>query len=1403
MPAAAAPGVERSFGWAPTDDPGQMGGTSPASIYSAGRAWSAAGFATMGHVISVNLTTGALSVSALDRTAPYHGGSFSVARSYDSQEQFAQADYLRTHPNTDPRPHFFGNWQLDQEAQVSATWDRAYGELLIGSGSAGGSLVYRSEPDFAVHTEDAGAVEERLRAFGVPGRTLDLLGWQFEPGDLLLKSRQGALSIVCGHYEAETLIDPVDLSLWRFEPMSGVGERYTSEYAYDQLIDVDGMRETNPPVVRSLTTDALGHTVAFQPLAAEPPYRAWALEDGAGRRYRLDLEQYLSYLDGNDPGNSAKAYVVTHVTDESAPQSAPIAYGYDDTGRLVTVDYPGQGGTTRRYTYAYDDRGALVSITDPVGDSLWFEYVEDDLDVDARLQSRLKVSRIFDGDANQIEYSYDFASSVTRVSMSGPGGEDRNVEIEYGEDTTDTHQRYITRQSVDVTRGVGAPQTVVVTSDYSDDGRFLLTQTVDPLGNTTQFEYNDYNQPTAVVDALGHSRELTYDVSAAPSAASPNRYDLVTTFEKSFDASGTPYDITVASEYLSYDGDSSSDAADTAQSTHRLSQRTDPLGQVWRYGYDDPADHLPLGPSRLTDPLANVKKRSYDDRGAVLTETDAVGNTWHWEYDPHGRLLATTDPNGHARHWLYDPSTGWLTTATDALGPAGDPAHSIRYEWNDAGQRVRDTDAVGAKTEYAYSAGKRLRAVTQHDSAARTTSFSFDVVGNLVELTDPAGNAFHVRYDEAGRVYELAQALGPPVRFSRDLAGRISAMTDRNGAVTTYEYDALARIVKLNEPAWPAAAPTNAGKEIDVTYDPQGRRLRVTDTDAVGPYVFGYDAAGKLRTRTDPDGAQLLYGYDARGALVHLTDGTGALDLGFTLDGDGRLLALRDSAFLDPARTFKYRHHLGGAVDNLYGIDYESGVATRFEYDADRQLTLAEHSLSGAPIASYGYDYRRDGLIGRETGTRSISYDYDGRKQLVKEGATRDGYDAAGNRTWRAHTAPPTASQATFDSENRMLTDEHGTTFHYDANGNLLRSAPAGGGTPTRYCYDGANRLRTVEHGSTRLRYGYDADSRMVERIRQHGSTTHERRYRYANRSILAELDATGKVDVLYTRDDEGRLLRRRARTALASAPSQDPHSLFYLCDGLGSVVRMLDWDGTEHLSREYEAWGQSTGSGDHGPFRYRSAFEDPDTHLLSFGARWYDAEAGRWVSQDPLLAVLGGSSADMLPHHGDLSNLYRYVLNNPLGAWDPTGLNPTLPKGWPQPPGWNGGRWWEARGKDKLIDPDGNSWHWHPEDETHNEHWDKEDKRGKKRRMSKDGKRDLGDEAFKPKPKPQEEGEQAPEKAEGDGNTRKRVAEGARDAAIGVGAGVVLWEIAKWTVAALAAPETGGASLAVAAATP
>ena len=62
-------------------------------------------------------------------------------------------------------------------------------------------------------------------------------------------------------------------------------------------------------------------------------------------------------------------------------------------------------------------------------------------------------------------------------------------------------------------------------------------------------------------------------------------------------------------------------------------------------------------------------------------------------------------------------------------------------------------------------------------------------------------------------------------------------------------------------------------------------------------------------------------------------------------------------------------------------------------------------------------------------------------------------------------------------------------------------------------------------------------------------------------------------------------------------------------------------------------------------PFGFAGGLYDPDTKLTHFGFREYDAFTGKWTAKDPILFA-GGDS-----------NLYGYVLGDPVDLVDPEGL--------------------------------------------------------------------------------------------------------------------------------------------------
>ena len=100
--------------------------------------------------------------------------------------------------------------------------------------------------------------------------------------------------------------------------------------------------------------------------------------------------------------------------------------------------------------------------------------------------------------------------------------------------------------------------------------------------------------------------------------------------------------------------------------------------------------------------------------------------------------------------------------------------------------------------------------------------------------------------------------------------------------------------------------------------------------------------------------------------------------------------------------------------------------------------------------------------------------------------------------------------------------------------------------------------------------------------------------------------------------------------------------------DDLGSVRAVVEADtGAVVQELDYDPYGRTLRDTNPGfqPFGWAGGVRDTDTGLIRFGARDYDPDTGRWTSKDPI----GFSGGD--------TNLYGYVLGDPVNLIDPTGL--------------------------------------------------------------------------------------------------------------------------------------------------
>ncbi|OGP50210.1 MAG: hypothetical protein A2Y79_07845 [Deltaproteobacteria bacterium RBG_13_43_22] len=107
--------------------------------------------------------------------------------------------------------------------------------------------------------------------------------------------------------------------------------------------------------------------------------------------------------------------------------------------------------------------------------------------------------------------------------------------------------------------------------------------------------------------------------------------------------------------------------------------------------------------------------------------------------------------------------------------------------------------------------------------------------------------------------------------------------------------------------------------------------------------------------------------------------------------------------------------------------------------------------------------------------------------------------------------------------------------------------------------------------------------------------------------------------------------------------------STYYLMyDQIGSLRTVTDASGTIVKKIDLDSFGNILSDSNPSftiPFGFAGGLHDRNTNIVRFGARDYDPSIGKWTAKDPI-DFLGGDT-----------NLYGYVLNDPVNLFDSLGL--------------------------------------------------------------------------------------------------------------------------------------------------
>lgn len=149
---------------------------------------------------------------------------------------------------------------------------------------------------------------------------------------------------------------------------------------------------------------------------------------------------------------------------------------------------------------------------------------------------------------------------------------------------------------------------------------------------------------------------------------------------------------------------------------------------------------------------------------------------------------------------------------------------------------------------------------------------------------------------------------------------------------------------------------------------------------------------------------------------------------------------------------------------------------------------------------------------------------------------------------------------------------------------------------------------------------------------------------RAARRTDLANGQQQSSVDFVSCRQNE---CERRSASDITReftfGDSSASASRLWVNDHQASVVALTDSAASVVGRNTYDPWGRISTTGDSALKAFAGLIPFDGDRSIAIH-RVFDAAIGRWTSEDPA-GRIGGA------------NLYRYVENNPIRYWDPTGL--------------------------------------------------------------------------------------------------------------------------------------------------
>lgn len=593
------------------------------------------------------------------------------------------------------------------------------------------------------------------------------------------------------------------------------------------------------------------------------------------------------------------------------------------------------------------------------------------------------------------------------------------------------------------------------------------------------------------------------------------------------------------------------------------------------------------------------------------------------------------------------------------------------------------------------------KTITSPESRSQTTFYDQTTL-LATSLTIPDLHDIVYDYDNRGRLTSILSNTRE-TSISYNSVGFISSITDSEKQSTIFEYDTFGRITRINRP-------DDTG--VRLTYDGNGNMTMLTtpstidhqffyngvnlknfyETPISGSYEYVYDTDRRLAQIIFPSGNNIYNVYENT-RLKQIQTPEGNIDFTY-------LCGSKVDSVTVGSETIRYNYD-----GKLVTSEYFSGTLDQtISYSYNNEFNVSEHTYSGA---TNNYTYDNDGLLTGAGDFTIIRDSGNGLPESVTDGILSlnrvfNGYAELIEESYSVESSNISSWTAGRDKNGRILSKSESVSgisesfaYTYDPMGRLL-TVTKDGGLIEEYQY-GLNGVRVYEMNSLRGITGRTFEYSDEDHLLTAGNTTYQydldgflttktegsaiTNYVYSSRGELMSVTLPDGTSVEYIHDPLGRRIAKKIDGSIVEkylwqgitrlltvydgndnllmrfeyADGRMPYAVkmggsnYYLgYDQVGSLRVVSDASSNIVNAIEYDSFGNliaETNPSFKVPFGFAGGLHDRDTGLVRFGHRDYDPDIGRWTAKDPIF------------FEGGDTDLYGYVLNDPVNVVDPPGL--------------------------------------------------------------------------------------------------------------------------------------------------